>query len=40
MTRAYVKYGNTHSVVCCDGSNRCFKCGKEGHIMKEYPKAR
>ncbi|XP_049364497.1 uncharacterized protein LOC125829297 [Solanum verrucosum] len=28
----------THSGVCLDGSTGCFKCGKNGYFMKEFPK--
>ncbi|KAG5614829.1 hypothetical protein H5410_014653 [Solanum commersonii] len=32
--------GRNHSGVCRDGSTGCFKCGHEGHFMKECPKNR
>ncbi|WMV32506.1 hypothetical protein MTR67_025891 [Solanum verrucosum] len=35
-----VKYGRTHSKVCGDGSTIYYKCGQDGHFMKEYPKNR
>ncbi|KAH0646255.1 hypothetical protein KY284_034139 [Solanum tuberosum] len=39
-TSAYAKCGRNHSGVCRDGSTGCFKCGHEGHFMKEFPKNR
>ena len=32
------KCGKTHSCRCRDGKTSCFKCGKEGHLMRECPK--
>ncbi|KAH0709376.1 hypothetical protein KY284_010803 [Solanum tuberosum] len=37
---ACAKCGRIHSGVCRDGSIGCFKCGQNGHFMKECPKNR
>ncbi|KAH0679012.1 hypothetical protein KY284_020097 [Solanum tuberosum] len=37
---ACAKYGRTHSGVCRDGCTGFFKCGQNGHLMKECPKSR
>ncbi|XP_049359236.1 uncharacterized protein LOC125823921 [Solanum verrucosum] len=34
------KCGRTHSGVCRDGCIGFFKCGQNGHLMKECPKSR
>ncbi|KAH0729889.1 hypothetical protein KY289_001077 [Solanum tuberosum] len=34
------KCGRTHPGKCRNGSTSCFKCGQEGHFMKECPKIR
>ncbi|KAH0679464.1 hypothetical protein KY284_020549 [Solanum tuberosum] len=40
LTHACARYGRTHPGKCCDGQTGCFKCGQEGHLMKEFPKNR
>ncbi|KAH0654435.1 hypothetical protein KY290_032963 [Solanum tuberosum] len=37
---ACARCGRTHPGKCRDSSTGCFKCGKEGYFMKEYPKNR
>ncbi|KAG5631689.1 hypothetical protein H5410_003406 [Solanum commersonii] len=37
---ACARCGRTHPGKCCDGHTCCFKCGQEGHFMKEFPKNR
>ncbi|KAG5605350.1 hypothetical protein H5410_026842 [Solanum commersonii] len=32
------KCGRNHSGMCHYGSNGCFKCGQNGHFMRECPK--
>ncbi|XP_015163496.1 uncharacterized protein [Solanum tuberosum] len=32
------KYGRNHSGTCCESSTGCFKCGQNGHYMRECPK--
>ncbi|KAK4717702.1 hypothetical protein R3W88_016040 [Solanum pinnatisectum] len=32
---ACARYGRTHPSKCRDGQTGCFKCGQEGHFMKE-----
>ncbi|WMV18910.1 hypothetical protein MTR67_012295 [Solanum verrucosum] len=34
------KCGRSHSRVYRDDSTSCFKCGQNGHFMREYPKSR
>ncbi|KAG5610330.1 hypothetical protein H5410_021611 [Solanum commersonii] len=34
------KFGRNHPRTYRDGSTGCFKCGQEGHFMKECPKNR
>jgi len=37
---ACARCGRTHLGKCRDGQSGCFKCGQEGHFMKEGPKNR
>ncbi|KAK4726403.1 hypothetical protein R3W88_031320 [Solanum pinnatisectum] len=37
---AFARCGRTHPGKCRDGQSGCFKCGQEGHFMKESPKNR
>ncbi|WMV29272.1 hypothetical protein MTR67_022657 [Solanum verrucosum] len=39
-TFAFAKCGRNHSGMCRDGSTSCFKCGQNGHFMRECPKRR
>ncbi|KAH0679067.1 hypothetical protein KY284_020152 [Solanum tuberosum] len=32
------KCGMSHLGMCGDGSTSCFKCGQNGHFMREFPK--
>uniref|UniRef100_M1DFE4 Retrotransposon gag protein n=1 Tax=Solanum tuberosum TaxID=4113 RepID=M1DFE4_SOLTU len=40
MALACARCGRTHPGKCRDGKTGCFKCGQEGHFMKECPKNR
>ncbi|KAH0682694.1 hypothetical protein KY285_022193 [Solanum tuberosum] len=35
---AFAKCGRNHSGICREGSTDCFKCGQNGHFMRECPK--
>ena len=37
---ACAKCGRNHSGICREGSLGCFKCGQNGHFMRECPKNR